>query len=59
MKILKHRIENPIGIYKIHCACGCIFEFDENDPAIQNEWVKCPECSNWFFIKPYRLKEVK
>jgi len=63
MKILKHKIENPIYVYKIHCACGCVFEFDENDPLIQHDKmrprIKCPECTNWFFIKPHFLKGVK
>lgn len=58
MNIIQHgnRHKGTI-ICRTSCACGCVFEFDKNDPEIKEKiypngvrhyFIECPDCGNIF-----------
>ena len=55
MVILRHKFNNPVAKVHIECACGCIFEFYSDDPAIHFQhkvpYVVCPECGQMFRLR--------
>lgn len=64
MNIIQHgnKHKNTV-IWKISCMCGCVFEFDKHDPAIQAKiypngvrhyFIECPDCSNIFRLFTFR-----
>ena len=73
MRILEHRLQQKLipKTITVHCKCGCLFEFENDDPAIvlylspwgDNECfkIRCPECGEYNHLnnEDFRFKNVR
>lgn len=61
--IFKHGKKFIKQKYKTKCACGCIFEFNEEDIQLgfysKKEYVVCPECSFNVYNERFKWKKIK